>query len=451
MGKKDRRKKKNAGSTKYDRKEARRKENSGRPAGPKVDGTTRITGLGDVFDFTRGQPSCITTWDNLTKQEQYDLINLDKEDIKMAMNSELGDRVKLVKQPQPEEVRIYQAAFLQAMYTNQAFHEDDRGKIELPPDPSINNIFIFGALADRLLLWDSCRTTRRTTFWLVLFLVFSLCPIIVSSLFMILLNYIIHSNLAEFRALRNWYAKKCNEMCLQKFSREQIPVAWKIHWNMKSIVAAFVVMLKVQGGAACLVQVLLLFFLLSASSFSSGESKQLKTICKGLSMVNFGVLLLLSWSNTITLVFAIYVFFPTISVIVFRLYASCVAMLVSYLIKFLYAIAPKRCETIAQWIQKKNSRNIYYSLGILHVVLLIVYWKVWYWSYLPFGTLMRSFLIMVSFSSIPFTELIIIALVYMTWGADKVAKYFESYVVLYFSLHTRGKTAVEMAKKLWIV
>ena len=55
----------------------------------------------------------------------------------MAMKSELGDRVKLVKQPQPEEVRIYQAAFLQAMYTNQAFHEDDRGKIELPPDPSI--------------------------------------------------------------------------------------------------------------------------------------------------------------------------------------------------------------------------------------------------------------------------------------------------------------------------
>ena len=206
MGKKDRRKK-STGSTKYDRKDARRKEKSGRPAGPKVDGTTRIAGLGDFFDFTRGQPSCITTWDNLTKQEQYDLINLDKEDIKMAMNSELGDRFKLVKQPQPEEVRIYQAAFLQAMYTNQAFHEEDRGKIELPPDPSINNIFIFGAFADRLLLWDACRTTRRTTFWLILFLVFSLCPIIVSSLFMVLMNCIIHSNLAEFIALRNWYAK----------------------------------------------------------------------------------------------------------------------------------------------------------------------------------------------------------------------------------------------------
>ena len=102
---------------------------------PKVDGTTRIAGLGDVFDFTRGQPSCITTWDSLTKQEQYDLINLDKEDIKMAMNSELGDRVKLVKQPQPEEVRIYQAAFLQAMYTNQAFHEDDREKLSYPQTP----------------------------------------------------------------------------------------------------------------------------------------------------------------------------------------------------------------------------------------------------------------------------------------------------------------------------
>ena len=249
---------------------------------------------------------------------------------------------------------------------------------------------------------------------------------------MILMNYIVHSNLAEFRALRNWYAKKCDEMSLQKISGEQLPVAWKIHWNVKSIVAASVVMLKVQGGAACLVQVLLLFFLLFASSFSSGESKQLKTICKGLAMVNFGILLLLSWNDSITLVFAVCFFFPTISVIVFKLYASCVAMLISYLIKFLYAIAPKRCETIAQWIQKENSRNIYYSLAILHVVLLIVYLKVWYWSYLPFGTLMRSFLIMVSFSSIPFTELIIIALVYMAWGADKVAKYFESYVVLYF-------------------
>ena len=55
---------------------------------------------------------------------------------------------------------------------------------------------------------------------------------------------------------------------------------------------------------------------------------------------------------------------------------------------------------------------------------------------------------MVSISSIPFTELIIIALVYMAWGANKLAKYFESYVVLYFSLHTRGKTAVETAKKV---
>ena len=56
---------------------------------------------------------------------------------------------------------------------------------------------------------------------------------------------------------------------------------------------------------------------------------------------------------------------------------------------------------------------------------------------------------MVSFSSIPFTELIIIALVYMAWGANKMAKYFESYVVLYFlQMHTRGKTAVETAKKV---
>ena len=35
---------------------------------------------------------------------------------------------------------------------------------------------------------------------------------------MILMNYIVHSNLAEFRALRNWYAKKCDEMSLQKLA-----------------------------------------------------------------------------------------------------------------------------------------------------------------------------------------------------------------------------------------
>ena len=83
--------------------------------------------------------------------------------------------------------------------------------------------------------------------------------------------------------------------------------------------------------------------------------------------------------------------------------------------------------------KRKNSRNIYYSLAILHVVLIILYLSVWSWSYLPFGTLIRSFLIMVSFSSIPLAELIIIALVYMTWAGNKAAKYFELYVVLSFS------------------
>ena len=56
-----------------------------------------------------------------------------------------------VKTPDEEELRIYQAAFIQAMAPIYMV-EDDRGKVELPPDPSVNNIFIFGAFADRLVL-----------------------------------------------------------------------------------------------------------------------------------------------------------------------------------------------------------------------------------------------------------------------------------------------------------
>ena len=170
MGKKDRRRKKeknaNKSKTAKSTKEERRDKNRGRGAGPKLDGTTRIAGLGDFYDFTRGKRSCVSTWDSLSKQEQYDLINISKDDIKRAIEMEVGNSIKMVKTPDEEELRIYQAAFIQAMAPIYMV-EDDRGKVELPPDPSVNNIFIFGAFADRLVLWDTCRTASYTLLELV--------------------------------------------------------------------------------------------------------------------------------------------------------------------------------------------------------------------------------------------------------------------------------------------
>ena len=64
MGKKieeGRRKRKNK-SKLQKAKEQRRDKNRGRGAGPKLDGTTRIAGLGDFYDFTRGKRSCVSTW-----------------------------------------------------------------------------------------------------------------------------------------------------------------------------------------------------------------------------------------------------------------------------------------------------------------------------------------------------------------------------------------------------
>ena len=452
MGKKDRRRKKeknaNKSKTSKSTKEQRRDKNRGRGAGPKLDGTTRIAGLGDFYDFTRGKRSCVSTWDSLSKQEQYDLINISKDDIKRAIEMEVGNSIKMVKTPDEEELRIYQAAFIQAMAPIYMV-EDDRGKVELPPDPSVNNIFIFGAFADRLVLWDTCRTASYTLFYMLLFLIFYMTHIAVSVVLIPCLIYISISDLNECVMFRKWYVRKCNDLCIHKFS-SNYPVSWKVEANINSIVATFVIMLKFQYGiyytmSFCCLQTFAPFGLLL---LSSSDPKSFKTLRIVFAIVNHGILALYSWNETITLIFTVYIFFPTLSLIGFRLYFGVVGVVISYFLRFMGMIIPNKwSNSFLKWIEKENSYNVYYAISFLQLTLILLYRQIWSWSYLPFGTLCRSFLLMISLNSVPWPILLSFGLAHFSIAATYVHSYFEKYIVLYFKLNTRVSKIILLVEK----
>lgn len=451
MGKKDRRKKKDAGKSKTAKsmKEERRDKNRGRAAGPKLDGTTRIAGLGDFYDFTRGNESCISMWDSLTKQEQYDLINISNDDIKRAIQVEVGNSIKMVKTPDAEELRIYQAAFLQAM-APVYYNSEDRGKVELPPDPSVNNIFIFGAFADRLILWDTCRNASFTFFYTLLFLIFNMTHIAISCVIIPCLLYIAFSTLDECQALRKWYTDKCNELCIYKLNNDEFPVSWKIELNVNSIVATFLIMLKFKYGfyytmSFCCAQTFAPYGLLL---LSSSDPKSFKTLRIVFAIINHGILAIYSFNETVTLCFTVYIFFPTLSFIGFRLYLGGVGVAIAYFLKFLNMIIPTKWSLgFLQWLTKEKAYNTYYCISLLHIVLFFLYWQIWSWPYLPFGTLLRSFLLMISLNSIPLSPLLTIAITYLTAAIITIATYFEKHVILRFKLNSRVKNLVLLIEK----
>ena len=415
-----------------------KKQKTKKPAKSKrLDGSTRIAGMGDAFDFTNGRRGCLTLWDNLSKQEQFDLINITS----AYIFREFGDFPKnqKLKSIDLNEIKVCQVAFLQAMspIPHDACQEarDQRGQVELPPDPTVSSIMVFNALQSRLLLWNACDSMRTNFFLLFLFLLWN-CTWHFAWILIPTSGFIALSKMKECVAMREWYTLACNRFFLvDMFPRRQMPDYERIEFYSICYIGSMLYMTLYDGIAGIVLvsmeYIIPLVLLTLEKNSGWHDRKSFRSLRWCLAIINHAVLLICSWSSWVALGLCMVVFVPEISMLVLSLCFYGTGLIMT---GFIHKCIPLQKQQAARaWMLI----NLYKTLCGFAFLCTLVIWKTWAWTF-PYGTAVRFGLTLFTLQLLP-NFVLQLALIYAEIGIGLFIVYFEKALV-FMSIPQRMQT-----------